>query len=111
VLEAQANRERTVSTIRLEVRRAWEDLRTSDEQIEVAEAAVAEAKESLRITQNRYQSGLSTVTDLLRTDAALFESRTRYLSALHDQRIAAALLDAVTGTLSLDSPAVQEGTQ
>lgn len=110
LLQAQANRERTVSAVRLEVRRAWEDLRTSGEQVEVAQAAVTQAKESLRITQNRYQSGLSTVTDLLRTEAALLEIRTRYLSALHDQRIAAAFLDAATGTLSLDSAAVQEAT-
>lgn len=109
-LQARADRERIASAVRLEVRRAWEDLRSSAEQVEVAEAAVAQAKESLRITQNRYQSGLSTVTDLLRTEAALLESRTRYLSALHGQRIAAAFLDSATGTLSVDSAAVQEGT-
>jgi len=110
LLRAHAEQERMNSAVRLQVWRAWEDLRTAEEQIRVAGAAVAEAQESLRITQNRYQSGLSTVTDLLRTEAALLESRTRYLSALHDQRIAAALLDAASGTLSLDSRAVQEGT-
>jgi outer membrane protein TolC len=64
---------------------------------------VAEAEESLRITQNRYESGLSNVTDLLRNETALLESRTRYLAAVHDQRIAATMLELATGRLSADS--------
>jgi outer membrane protein TolC len=110
LLRARAERERMDSAVRLEVQRAWQDLRVARNQIEVAGAAVAEAQESLRITQNRYASGLSTVTDLLRTEAALLESRTRYYSALRDQRLAAARLDGATGTLSLDSAAIQEAT-
>jgi outer membrane protein TolC len=64
---------------------------------------VAEAEESLRITQNRYESGLSNVTDLLRNETALLESRTRYLAAVHDQRIAATMLELAAGRLSADS--------
>jgi outer membrane protein TolC len=69
----------------------------------VAKAAVAEAEESLRITQNRYESGMSNVTDLLRNETALLESRTRYLAAVHDQRIAATMLELAAGRLSADS--------
>jgi len=69
----------------------------------VAKAAVAEAEESLRITQNRYESGMSNVTDLLRNESALLESRTRYLAAVHDQRIAATMLELAAGRLSADS--------
>ena len=64
---------------------------------------MAEAEESLRITQNRYESGMSNVTDLLRNETALLESRTRYLAAVHDQRIAATMLDLAAGRLSADS--------
>ena len=42
-------------------------------------------------------------TDLLRTETALLETRTRYLAAVHDQRIAAAMLEFAAGTLSPDS--------
>ena len=49
-------------------------------------ASVAEAEESLRITQNRYEAGMSNVTDLLRTETAVLEARTRHLAAIHDQR-------------------------
>ena len=64
---------------------------------------MAEAEESLRITQNRYEAGMSNVTDLLRTETALLESRTRYLAAVHDQRVAATMLELAGGRLSADS--------
>ncbi len=69
----------------------------------MAKAAVAYAEESLRITQNRYESGMSNVTDLLRNETAVLESQTRYLAAVHDQRIAATMLDLAAGRLSPDS--------
>ena len=100
---AEAERERADSGIRLQVRRAYADLRAAQQRIEVAKAAVAEAEESLRITQNRYQAGLSDVTDLLRNETALLETRTRYLAAVHDQRIAATMLELAAGTLTPES--------
>ena len=77
------------------------------QRIEVAKASVAEAEESLRITQNRYESGMSNVTDLLRTETAVFESRTRYLTAVRDERIAAVMLEMAAGTLSANSEVLQ----
>jgi len=100
---ARANVERIDSAVRLEVRRSWADLRAAEQRIEVARASVAEAAESLRITQNRYEAGMSNVTDLLRNENALLESRTRYLAAVHDQRIAATMLELAAGRLSPDS--------
>jgi outer membrane protein TolC len=100
---AHADEQRVDSAVRLEVRRAWADLRAAQERIEVAKAAVAEAEESLRITQNRYEAGMSNVTDLLRNETVVLESRTRYLTAVGDQRIAATMLDLAAGRLSPDS--------
>jgi outer membrane protein len=100
---AHADEQRVDSAVRLEVRRAWANLRAAGQRIEVAQAAVAEAEESLRITRNRYAAGMSNVTDLLRNETAVLESRTRYLAAVHDQRIAATLLELATGRLSADS--------
>ena len=100
---AHADEQRVDSAVRLEVRRAWANLRAAQQRIEVANAAVAEAEESLRITQNRYQAGMGNVTDLLRNETAVLESRTRYLAAVHDQRIAAAMLELAAGRLAPDS--------
>ena len=103
VERAGADQKRVDSAVRLEVRRAWAGLSAAQQRIEVARAAVAEAEESLRITQNRYGSGLSNVTDLLRTETAVLESRTRYLAAVHDQRVAATMLELAAGRLTADS--------
>jgi outer membrane protein len=100
---AQADQERTDSAVRLQVRRAYADLTAAQQRIEVAKAAVAESEESLRITQNRYEAGMSNVTDLLRNETAVLDSRTRYLASVHDQRVAAAMLELSAGRLSADS--------
>lgn len=103
ITRAQSDEKRVDSAVRLEVRRAWASLAAARQRIEVAKAAAAEAEESLRITQNRYHAGMSTVTDLLRNETAVLESRTRYLAAVHDQRIAAAALELAAGSLTPDS--------
>ena len=99
----EAEQERASSAIRLQVRRAYAELRAAGQRIEVARASVAEAEESLRITQNRYETGLNNVTDLLRTETAVLQARTRLLAAIHDQRLTAAMLELAAGTLSADS--------
>jgi outer membrane protein TolC len=100
---SRAVAERADSAVRLDVRRAWASLRAAQQRIEVAKAASEEARESLRITQNRYAAGLATVTDLLRNETAAAESRSRYLAAVHDQRLAAAALELAAGSLTADS--------
>jgi outer membrane protein TolC len=103
VESAQAQQRQAITAVRLEVQKAWADLRSAEERIAVTSAAVAQAEESLRITKNRYEAGLSTVTDLLRTETALLDTQTRRLSAIHDQRIAAVMLELASGALSVDS--------
>ena len=100
---AKANEQRAGSALRLQVRRAKADLESAEQRIEVARAAVAEAEESLRITQNRYEAGMSNVTELLRSETAVLEIHTRYLAAIHDQRVAATMLELAAGRLTPDS--------
>jgi len=104
---ARAEAERAGAGIRLQVRRALAELKAADERIGVAAAAVAQAEESLRVTKNRYEAGLATVTDLLRTETAALEAKLRHLAAIHDQRIAAATLELAAGSLSVDSEVLQ----
>lgn len=106
-----AEEARAGSAIRLQVRRAYADLNAATQRIEVAKASVAEAEESLRITQNRYQAGISNITDLLRTETAALEARTRHVAAIRDQRVAAAGLELAAGTLTPDSAVVNERTR
>jgi outer membrane protein len=101
--QAKARRQEAESGIRLQVRKAYLDLNASRERVGVARAAVAQAEESHRIIQNRYQNGLTTVTELLRSELALAGARMRHVAALHDERIASAQLLAAAGTLNKDS--------
>jgi outer membrane protein len=105
---SSAEAARTDSAIRLQVHRAYADLHAATQRIEVAQASVAEAEEGLRITQNRYEAGISNVTDLLRTETTVLEARTRHLAAVRDQRIAAAMLELAAGTLTPDSAVLTE---
>ena len=100
---ARAQERRADAGVRLEVRRAWANLRAADERIKVASASVNRAEESLRIIKNRFETGLTTVTDLLRNETALLDARTRRLSAVYEQRLAAAALELAAGSLSPDS--------
>ncbi|MBI4905060.1 MAG: TolC family protein [Acidobacteria bacterium] len=100
---ATAQKQQLESNASLEVRRALAERNAATERITVAEASIAQAEESLRIIRNRYEGGLTTVTELLRNQVALLESRLRRLAAIHDQRAAATMLELAAGTLTPDS--------
>ncbi|MEZ5365291.1 MAG: TolC family protein [Bryobacterales bacterium] len=104
---AAALRRRAVSGVELEVRKAWTDFDSATERLKVADAAVSQAQESLRIVRDRHEAGLETVTELLRSQTALIGAQFRRLGALYDQRIARAALDHAAGVLSLTSEALQ----
>jgi outer membrane protein len=108
---SEAEQQQASSAVQLQVRRAYADLKAAQQRIDVTAASVAEADESLRIIQNRYESGFSNVTDLLRTETALLDAKTRQLAAIHDQRIAAVMLELAAGTLSADSDVLKEGNR
>jgi outer membrane protein TolC len=95
------------SAVRLQVRKAFFALQSAAKRLEVTDAAVAEALESHRITQNRYQAGLTTATELIRSQTALMVAQGRRLAALYDQRIAFASLEHAGGNLTAASEALQ----
>jgi len=100
---AAAGEKQMNSAVRLEVRRAQANLDASRERVATTRDTVAQAEEGLRIIRNRYSNGLATVTDLLRAETALLESKTHRLAALYDQRTAAVQLEAASGALNGDS--------
>jgi outer membrane protein len=92
--------------VRLEVRQAYYDQDSSRQQVEVARAAISQASESLRINQDRYDSGLLTITDLLGAEEAARRSQADYWQALYQFHISFANLELASGTLNLQSPVV-----
>ncbi len=98
-----AVKESATDAIRLEVRRAYYELDTARQQVEVARAAIAESQESLRINQNRYDSGLSTITELLSAEEATCRSEADYWEAVYLYHTGYANLELASGTLNLQS--------
>ena len=92
--------------VRLEVREAYYDRDANGQQLEVARIAIAQAQESLRINQDRYEGGLLTITDLLGAEEAARRSETDYWQAVYQLHISNANLELASGTLNLQSPVV-----
>jgi outer membrane protein TolC len=92
--------------VRLEVRSAYYETDANRQQIEVARAAIAQAQESLRINQDRYDSGLTTITDLLGAEDAARRSQTDYWEAIYHFQTSYANLELASGSLNPQSPVV-----
>ncbi len=92
--------------VRLEVRRAYYDVDSSRQQVEVTRAAIAQAQESLRINQDRYESGLTTITDVLSAEEAARRSQTDYWEAVYRFHTSYANLELASGSLTSQSPVV-----
>jgi outer membrane protein len=92
--------------VRLEVRSAYYDFDAAQQQVAVARSAIAQADESLRINQNRYEGGLTTVSDLLRVEEAAHRAKADYWQAVYRMDTSYARVELATGTLTPASPAV-----
>ncbi|HYQ60374.1 MAG TPA: TolC family protein, partial [Desulfatiglandales bacterium] len=106
VQEATANLQQVKAVIRqfeqgieVETKRAFLQTQSAFERIKVAEAAVGQAEESLRIVRNRYENGLFTIVDLLDTETALQQARSHYLRSNYDYTIAMAQLYLAVGAM------------
>lgn len=103
-----ALRARAASGVALEVRRAYFDLEAARQQVDVSRASVAQAQESLRIIQDRYEAGLTTITDLLRAEEATHRSQTDYWQAVYRWQSSYAALELATGSLNANSLVVTQ---
>ncbi len=92
--------------VRLEVRQAYYEQDSNRQQVNVARSAIAQAQESFRINQDRYDTGLITITDLLGAEEAVRRTQADYWSALYQFRISYANLELASGTLTPQSPVV-----
>jgi outer membrane protein TolC len=101
--KAKHNVEWLRSGVQMEVRKAYLDGSAAAQRAAAARDAADQAKESLRIIQNRYETGLTTVTELLRAQTAQLDAITGYLAALQDWQVAQAQLERAAGVLTPES--------
>src|SRR5437867_1845846 len=71
--------------------------RSAEERVVSQAASVAAAEEDLRVQQQRYAVGGSTILDVLTSQTQLNEARSDLLRARYDQRAAKAQLEALVG--------------
>lgn len=104
---AEAGEKAMQRQVKVEVMQAETMLEMSRARVETAESAIAAGEESLRITRDRYEAGLTNVTELLRTETAMTEARLRLLVAQHGVRSAQLNHAAALGKLGPDSEVLQ----
>ena len=106
--KATAMRDAFRDQIRLQVRKAYYEFDAARQQVDVARGAIAQADESLRINQNRYDGGLTTINDLLRVEEAAHRAKADYWQAVYRMQTSYAGVELATGTLGPTSPAVTQ---
>jgi len=71
--------------------------RSAQERVDSQTATVEAAEEDLRVQQQRYAVGASTLLDVLTSQTQLIQARRDLIRARYDQRIAKAQLEALVG--------------
>jgi outer membrane protein len=91
-----------VLNVRVETQQAFYQAQSAWQSIAVAEGAVTQADEGLRIVANRYENGLLTIVALLDAQVALQEARTKHFRAMHDYKVARIDLALASGVITKD---------
>jgi len=97
------------ASIELDVRKAFYSYQTALKQLEVAQAACAQARESVRILKNRYDNGMALMVELLTADTVLKDQMLNQARARFDAQLSMARLELSAGVLGMDID-TQEGS-
>jgi outer membrane protein TolC len=84
--------------VRLETRRAWQELDTARARHSAAVGALDSAREALRVSEHRFKQELDRMIDLLDAETALREAELRELVARYDVALGTRRLHFVAGT-------------
>jgi outer membrane protein len=85
--------------VALELAQASNDLKVAGARIKVAEKAIQQGIENLRITKDRYQEKVGTATEVVDAQTLLTQTRTDYYQSVFDLQVAAARVKRATGEL------------
>lgn len=95
----RAMRNDMAAGIEVQARQAFLQAQSAWNRISVAEAAVSQSEEGLRIVRDRYENGLLTLVSLLDAEVALQSAQTNRYRSLHDYLAARIQLSLAAGTL------------
>jgi outer membrane protein len=97
VFQAERALEDIRDKIRLEVKTSYLNVGQAEKNIIVAEKALSQAEENLRINEERYKEQVATSTEVLDALTLLTRGKTNYYAALRDYNIAIARLKRSVG--------------
>jgi outer membrane protein len=86
-------------SVRVDTQKAYYQAQSAWQSIEVAQTAVEQAREGMRIVTNRYENGLLALVSLLDAQVALQQAQTQHFQALHDYEVARISLDLASGVI------------
>ena len=87
-LEQTANLRQSEDGVALQITTSHRRAQEAGERVEVREAAVKDAEEAQRLTQIRYQNGVTTLVDWFSAQAQLDKARADHAQARHDSSVA-----------------------
>lgn len=99
VAQAEDSKKQLIESITLEVKNDYLSLIVAEKNIKVAETAIEQAEENLRMNEERYKYQVATQTDVLDAVVLLAQARVNYYSALSDFNVAKAQLERSMGRM------------
>lgn len=98
--ELAANNDLLNDNVTLEVRRDYQNDLYAHRKIDVYQRALEQAEENYRITLNKYNNGLETITNLLDADTAKITANVNVITSKADAALAHKKLLQTTGTIN-----------
>jgi len=99
VRQSEAGLKQLHDAVDLEVAQQFYNAQTAAEEVTVAQAGAAQAKESYRMTHEKYKTGMASNSDLLDAETALMQANLTLMQATTDYAIAVAQLKRAVGVL------------
>lgn len=93
--EAEKQKELLISAVKLEVKNALLDLNSAESCIEIAEKEVDLALLQLQISEGKYKQGAGTIMEVTNSQLNLMKSKTDYINAIYNYKIALATVEHV----------------
>lgn len=97
ISQSQLKKVQIQDQITFEIKQAYLKAKESEKNIITVEKAVAQAQESHRISEERYNEQMATSTDVLDAQTLLTQTRTKYYNALYDFEISKTALERAMG--------------
>jgi len=94
---ARATRDEMERSVRRDVTAAYDGFATARAAADIAQQAVAVARENFRVQQSRYRAGATTILDLLKAQSDLDDAESGLVQARYATRLALAGLEAILG--------------